>query len=900
MTRQYIPGDPLFAQQWHLRNTGQAIYGLPQDPAAYRNDINVTGVWDDYTGAGVIVGVLDDGFQATHPDLAPNYLADKSYNYRTVPPGPSFGEHGTATMGLILAAENGVGGVGVAFDAKGIGYAAADLTTSFMRASARMLLDGVDVSSNSWGSPGSPLSFTVADRAAFEATLVNLVQLGRDGLGTVALFAGGNERENHYDTNFFPSSSSPYAITVAGANVDGTVSSYSTPGASILFAAPASGQARIGGAKDVPSIVTTDLTGSAGFNKTPNGDYTDTLGTAGSRGFNGTSAATPIAAGVVALMLEANPELGYRDVQEILAYSARTPASVATWTANAATDWNGGGHLYSNDLGFGELDALAAVRLAETWHKQSTYDTLVQATQTFPPNGDDPFDFESTVKAGETGTFSVSFTDVIRVQHATLSLTITPPGGSSFSGVTVTLTGPDGHASSTFLNAGTSIPGLTPTFTFDTVHDWGELSTNGIWTLTVSNAATNPDLSFVSSLTLLGDRPSSGQTFIYTDDYARLGASDPARAVLRGDAGVHAINAAAVTGDTIVDLANHAATIAGVATTIDGQTRIGTVITGDGNDNIVGDAGDNIFLSGRGDNQIIGGGGTDTLELLKTLADYTQLQHGNSVVIEGSASHDTTSGISTLEFADGALTLGTNALVTEIFYALSNPDVFAADVDADAHYANFGWREGRDPNAWFSTTSYLANHADVRSAGIDPLDYYDQVGWKNGDDPSAKFDASLYLKLNPDVAASGMDPLRHYLEFGEAEGRKALPVVDSAHLAGAFDPTFYKLANPDVALSGMDALTHFLTYGKAEGRDPDAFFDISYYLAANPDVAAAGVDPLQHYLDFGWKEGRDPSSHFDTSDYLTAYVDVKEAGMDPLLHFLRFGIAEGRSAFGDL
>ena len=71
-------------------------------------------------------------------------------------------------------------------------------------------------------------------------------------------------------------------------------------------------------------------------------------------------------------MLQANTNLGYRDVQEILAYSARTPASVTSTAVSFSTDWNGGAHGYSPDAGFGNVDALAAVRLAETWDKRST------------------------------------------------------------------------------------------------------------------------------------------------------------------------------------------------------------------------------------------------------------------------------------------------------------------------------------------------------------------------------------------------------------------------------------------------------------------------------------------------------------------------------------------------
>ena len=83
--------------------------------------------------------------------------------------------------------------------------------------------------------------------------------------------------------------------------------------------------------------------------------------------------------GIAALMLEANPNLGYRDVQEILAYTSRRyilnqPApGDSPWAENGAKNSNGGGLHYNLDYGFGLVDALAAVRLAETWEKQQVF-----------------------------------------------------------------------------------------------------------------------------------------------------------------------------------------------------------------------------------------------------------------------------------------------------------------------------------------------------------------------------------------------------------------------------------------------------------------------------------------------------------------------------------------------
>ncbi|GBU18698.1 MULTISPECIES: S8 family serine peptidase [Methylobacterium] len=909
MASNYIPTDPLFDAQWHLRNTGQDIMGLPQASGTYRNDINVTGVWPDYTGKGVVVGVFDDGFQTQHPDLAPNLLLNKFYDLRTHRPGTTDGSHGTATMGLIVAAQNGQGVVGVAYGAKGIGYTSLGPTDTenYIEAAPRALMDGVDVLNNSWGFTNTGNDpFGLRDQQKFFAGAhISLVELGRNGLGTVSMFSAGNDREKFANTLYSPLTNSPYVTVVAAANADGTVSSYSTPGPNVLVAAPGSGNGLYTGrANEVPSIVTTDLLGTAGSNKFKDGDYTNVLDPQpaierASYGFNGTSAAAPIATGVVALMLEANPSLGYRDVQEILAYSARTPAGVTTWNTNGATDWNGGGHLFNSDLGFGHVDALAAVRLAETWGKQSTFQNLARESALLTAPGG------STVNANDTVKFTASFQEPLRVQHVSVTVEMGRDNyPMDFGELTLSLIGPGGHTATTLMAPTanfSAIPGTRFSYTFDSVQNWGELSTAGPWTLSVTNGSGTQPVDILASITLLGDSVTAGQTFVYTDDYARLGASDASRAVLSAPSvGPHTLNAAAVTGDTVVDLTKHAASIAGVDIRIGDSMKFASLITGDGNDTLVGDASDQIFIAGRGINTITGGGGSDTLHLLRGIADYSLLAAGTTSVLAGSESRDSFTGIAKLQFADGALTLGSNPLVDDVYYARTYADVYAAGAGADAHYADYGWHEGRNPNAFFDTRAYLAAYGDVKAANVDPLTHYDAQGWREGRDPSASFDTSLYLARNADVAAAGVDPLLHYLEYGQAEGRKAIPVVDGAHLSNGFDATFYRLANPDVAAAGVDPLTHWQQHGEAEGRNPNAFFDTRYYLSHNADVAAAGVDPLVHYLQHGWQEGRDPSSHFNTSAYLAQYTDVAAAGADPLLHFLEYGIREGRSGFGDL
>lgn len=248
-------------------------------------------------------------------------------------------------------------------------------------------------------------------------------------------------------------------------------------------------------------------------------------------------------------------------------------------------------------------------------------------------------------------------------------------------------------------------------------------------------------------------------------------------------------------------------------------------------------------------------------------------------------------------------------LVSDAFYGITNPDVLRAGIDAERHYDGFGWREGRDPNAFFATNGYLAANPDVDGAGVNPVRHYDTFGWREGRDASVGFDTTLYLQNNPDVAAAGVDPLVHYLDFGRFEEREAFAAIGRPGEVAAgrgFDAEYYLLANADVAeaaLTTPDSLAfarqHYDAFGWREGRDGNAVFDTDGYLAAYGDVRAAGIDPLRHYDGFGWREGRDPSAAFDTTAYLAQNPDVAAAGVNPLIQYLTFGIYEGRSALGD-
>jgi subtilisin-like proprotein convertase family protein len=593
-----IPTDPLFTAQWHLLNTGQLGGFL-------RYDLNVVGVWDDYTGRGVRVGVVDSGVDYRHPDLGDNYDFNSDYDATTgdddAAPGTSGNYyHGTAVAGLIAAeADNGLGGVGVAPDATIVAFRAiGEGGSPGAEVDAMRQQVNVDVSNNSWAytNPFQDNFQTDTYRPLGDA-MADAATNGRAGLGTVLVLSAGNGAEMGDNADYHNFTSSRFGIAVGAAQADGTISEYSSPGASVLVSAFGSG---------IPgSVVTTDVIGPGGSAR---GDYTDS--------FNGTSAAAPMVSGIVSLMLEANPSLGYRDVQEILACSARATTPIQTtgiedgWQINGASDWNGGGMHVSHQFGCGLVDAHAAVRLAETWTDQSTLWNEYSVSATSSPGMAIP-DGGSI-----TESITINSTQPLEVDHVEVDLDLSHGWIGDLS---VVLTSPSGTSSVLIDQPGASASnpeGLQGDgglhFTTTSIQDWGEGS-DGTWSLSVTDAAGNSVGALESwTLRVFGDLDTGDDHFVFTDEFGKMAASDPSRSVLSDAGGNDTLNVAAVTSNNVIDLRpGDLSVVAGTALTIDSGTLIENAVSGDGADAIIGNAADNVVCGGRGNDALYGNAGQD-------------------------------------------------------------------------------------------------------------------------------------------------------------------------------------------------------------------------------------------------------------------------------------------------
>lgn len=403
-------GDPLFAQQWHLHNDGQSAFAQRGGVAgADLGMSNALAAGPD--GRGVKLAIVDSGLEICHPDLAGNVEPGKSFhfgfetNYGASPDDPFnpeiFGDHGTSVAGIAAAtANNGFGGRGVAPGISIRGFTP-DSGEDDREAQFLASLGASEDAPDSASADIFNMSFGIDDPGVNASEdYLRLYQMGtsqlRDGRGALYVKAAGNsfdsclEEETPHplsrelgcvSTNTDPEQNLPYLITVGGFNADDVKSSYSSAGANLWIVAPA-GEDGI----EQPAIITTDQIGKqVGFSNSPmnslgedhplnrDGDYMSAFG--------GTSAATPAAAGAIAVVLSAHPELTWRDVKHVLASTARkidpqhkevraafkgTPyISQPAWQTNAA------GYNFHNWYGFGALALDDALAFADTFTPNS-------------------------------------------------------------------------------------------------------------------------------------------------------------------------------------------------------------------------------------------------------------------------------------------------------------------------------------------------------------------------------------------------------------------------------------------------------------------------------------------------------------------------------------------------
>jgi Ca2+-binding RTX toxin-like protein len=568
-------------EYWNLNTTSYGSAGFKS-------------AWSLATGAGVTIGLVDEGVNYTHLDLVANYDCSIDFDPQDIGidcdaiPDTADELHGTQVAGVIVgSAANSFGTIGAAPDAMlsalyiryGSGLGLADVDAIFTQ------IAGFDIANNSWGfvtafSDNFSSSYMDGIRTGIESA----ASTGRDGLGTVMVFAAGNGKlkvagENiGDDSNFHNLSNNRFSIAVGAHDSRGEAAFFSSPGANILVSAPG------------VSLITT----------TGNG-----IGSTQAQYVSGTSFAAPMVSAAVALMLEVNPNLGYRDIQEILAISS-DPSLSGTGVTNAASNINGGGLVFDREMGFGALNATAAVTLARSWTMQHTAANEEHISAAFTvPDQAGALVQELTVDVINPGTdnFSLDFVELnLDVRDADLRylrIELVSPNG------TVTLIAPNLRAAGgqTHLD-----------FKFSSVATWGE-SPWGTWTVRLIHPTAASDFTITAaSIDIYGDSTGVDDDHIFTASYERLAAADAARqAIIDTDGGADRLNFAAAASGVVADLSGL------------GENRIGKTaftLTGDFEniygslhaDHFSGSDVTNVIVADYGDDWIDGLGGDDTLE----------------------------------------------------------------------------------------------------------------------------------------------------------------------------------------------------------------------------------------------------------------------------------------------
>lgn len=364
--------DRLILSQWNLEN---------RDASGTQAgvDLNVRAAWPFSRGAGVVVAIADNGVDLAHPDFLVPAAGQPHFNFenQTTNGGPvlSGDNHGTAVAGYAVAqGNNGVGISGVAPSASLASWKMLSATEEAIGTMFQYMSNSVAVQNHSWLLSGSGLE-AASELAA--SGLSNALTFGREGRGVLMTRASGNGRASGDNANDQSYTADPRVITVSGVRITGRVASYSTPGASVLVAAPV-------GDSGLDAPPTTDRTGSS-FGYNAGVFYLDDSADYSFNSPQGTSFAAPQIAGLCALLLGANPNLTLRDAQQILVLSSRHFDF-----ADRDLTTNGAGLAVSHNLGFGVPDAGLAVRLALGWSNRppATILTLVSnVVRTIPDAG---------------------------------------------------------------------------------------------------------------------------------------------------------------------------------------------------------------------------------------------------------------------------------------------------------------------------------------------------------------------------------------------------------------------------------------------------------------------------------------------------------------------------------
>uniref|UniRef100_A0A4W6CZK7 Proprotein convertase subtilisin/kexin type 6 n=1 Tax=Lates calcarifer TaxID=8187 RepID=A0A4W6CZK7_LATCA len=452
--------DPKWSNMWYIHCNDKT--------SRCRSEMNILSAWQrGYTGKNVVVTILDDGIERNHPDLAQNYdhLASYDVNGNDHDPTPRYDSrneniHGTRCAGEVAAvANNSHCIVGIAYNAHigGIRMLDGDVTDIVEAKSLGIRPDYIDIYSASWG-PKDDGKTVDGPGPLTKQTFERGIKKGRKGLGSIFVWASGNggRQGDHCSCDGY--TSSIYTISISSTTENGNKPWYLEACSSIIATTYSSGEF------NERKIVTTDLRQRC----------TD--------GHTGTSVSAPIVAGIIALALEANLLLTWRDVQYLLVKTSRPVHLKADdWKTNAA------GHRVSHLYGFGLVDAEAMVLEATKWRTvppQHTCTQIAERRTRYIPAGQS---LNSSITTSGCSEEPEQFVDYL--EHVVVKVLIVHPRRGDLE---INVISPSGTKSQLLAKRlfDNSNEGFRD-WEFMTVHFWGERA-QGTWTLEIIDSPSKP------------------------------------------------------------------------------------------------------------------------------------------------------------------------------------------------------------------------------------------------------------------------------------------------------------------------------------------------------------------------------------------------------------------------
>ncbi|EGV98395.1 Neuroendocrine convertase 1 [Cricetulus griseus] len=470
-------------------------------------DLHVIPVWQKgITGKGVVITVLDDGLEWNHTDIYANYDPEASYDFNDNDhdPFPRYdptneNKHGTRCAGEIaMQANNYKCGVGVAYNSKVGGIRMLDgIVTDAIEASSIGFNPGhVDIYSASWGPNDDGKTVEGPGRLAQKAFEYGVKQ-GRQGKGSIFVWASGNGGRQGDNCDCDGYTDSIYTISISSASQQGLSPWYAEKCSSTLATSYSSGD------YTDQRITSADL----------HNDCTET--------HTGTSASAPLAAGIFALALEANPNLSWRDMQHLVVWTSEYDPLAN----NPGWKKNGAGLMVNSRFGFGLLNAKALVDLADprTWRTVPEKKECVVKDNNFEPralkaNGEVTVEIPTRACEGQENAIKslehVQFEATIEYsRRGDLHVTLTSAAGTS----TVLLAERERDTS----------PNGFKNWDFMSVHTWGE-NPVGTWTLKITDLEQPTQKSLNDSLLV----PQSSSSSSVEGRRDKLAQGAPSEAVL--------------------------------------------------------------------------------------------------------------------------------------------------------------------------------------------------------------------------------------------------------------------------------------------------------------------------------------------------------------------------------